>query len=465
MRVLVIGFALLSMLPLPLTAEDVTDLGWLEQPVGSWSLGATFRGQTSPYRGEEIQDDFLPHITYEGERFFMSGPRAGVHLLNDSPWEIDLALSYRFAGYNEENDKFLEGMERDDSVDFQAVFARQTDWGRFSLTPSADISNKHRGWDTSLQWSGHSRKGRWQWQPWIGATYQSQQLAQYYYGVESDEVITGRPVYDTGSAINASIGLNIDYQWTSDVHLSLGLEQERLDSNLVDSPIIDQRNLFKMALGIHHRFGGEESSAFQQALDEDDGLEGVWFWRAAAGLSTETKFNEIVRGKIDSDSSRTGIASLFVGKQVGNSLFGWPLDIFVKGGVAYHDERDLQGNFPEYILAIKGYYNRFPWSDRLETRWGIAEGISYAHKIPAVERDNVESKNRDASHLLNYIDWSVDVNLGDLFNSRSLKRCYGGWSIHHRSGIFGSADLFGNVDGGSNYNTLYIECLNTVTRR
>jgi hypothetical protein len=33
--------------------------------------------------------------------------------------------------------------------------------------------------------------------------------------------------------------------------------------------------------------------------------------------------------------------------------------------------------------------------------------------------------------------------------------------VHHRSGIFGSSDFFGNVYGGGNVNTLYLQCHNT----
>jgi len=32
-----------------------------------------------------------------------------------------------------------------------------------------------------------------------------------------------------------------------------------------------------------------------------------------------------------------------------------------------------------------------------------------------------------------------------------------GFAVSHRSGVFSSVDMFGNVSGGSNFNTLYIE--------
>jgi outer membrane protein len=442
-----------------LSADEVGDLTWLLDQQQRWALGASYRVQTSPYQDETTLDDFIPLIIYNGERTYLAGTSLGVHLVDNDKWEIDSFIAYRFGGFNEENSDFLDGMERDDSVDLGVSFTRNTNWGDFSFTPAADISGNHRGWETEFRWQRDYERGRWRWQPWIGVTYQDSELSQYYYGVEPDEAEIGRPAYDTDDSTSASIGANIDFRLNSNIYLSLSLEQERLDSKLADSPIVDERNLFKMSFGIRHAFDDDDDTTQYKISKSDSWLDGQWFWRVAAGVSTDSKFNDIVTGEINRNSERTRIASLFAGKKVGNSLFGWPLDVYIKGGVAYHDERDLQGDFAEYILAVKIYFNRFPWSDRWETRWGFAEGISYASKVPMVERENVESKNRSASHLLNYLDWSLDVNMGDLFKSPRLKSCYLGWAIHHRSGIFGNVDLFGNVDGGSNYNTLYVECL------
>jgi hypothetical protein len=58
------------------------------------------------------------------------------------------------------------------------------------------------------------------------------------------------------------------------------------------------------------------------------------------------------------------------------------------------------------------------------------------------------------------LDLSWDFRIGDLFQQASLRECYFGWSVHHRSGIFGSSDFLGNVDGGGNVNTLYLQCHN-----
>jgi len=45
----------------------------------------------------------------------------------------------------------------------------------------------------------------------------------------------------------------------------------------------------------------------------------------------------------------------------------------------------------------------------------------------------------------------VTRNIGDLFRAKKLEQTWFGVGVSHRSGAFGSSELFGNVDGGSNY--------------
>ena len=59
--------------------------------------------------------------------------------------------------------------------------------------------------------------------------------------------------------------------------------------------------------------------------------------------------------------------------------------------------------------------------------------------------------------MLNYLDPTIDVSVGDLIGSRALKETYLGFGVSHRSGIFGTSRLLGNVNGGSNYLYTYVE--------
>jgi outer membrane protein len=74
-----------------------------------------------------------------------------------------------------------------------------------------------------------------------------------------------------------------------------------------------------------------------------------------------------------------------------------------------------------------------------------------------MEQRDQAVRGRDTSRLLNYMDPSIDVSLGDVIGSRRLRETYVGLGVSHRSGIFGSSQLLGNVNGGSNYIYSYLE--------
>ena len=98
-----------------------------------------------------------------------------------------------------------------------------------------------------------------------------------------------------------------------------------------------------------------------------------------------------------------------------------------------------------------------PWNHVVKTRFGIGTGISYAGRVPYIEAQAQEERNRPTSKLLTYLDPTVDFSIGDVFGSRSLRNTYLGLGVSHRSGIFGFSQLFNNVNGGSNYIYTYLE--------
>ena len=445
-------------------ARDVSQIH-LEPGDSNWSLGFGMRNGTFPYVGEDVEEDFFPLIVYNGQRFFIDGTRAGFHLLNNEDWLFSGYAAYRFGGYNEEDSTELDDMDRDDGVDGRFALTRKTGFGRFTLDYGADISDKSEGWDTQLRWGVPFELGNFRYRPWIGLTYEDQNLVNYYYGVQSDETAPGRPAYETSSALEWHYGIDLSYRVATHHYIGLNLDYQSLDTTKRNSPIVEDGNIFHSFLSYRYEFNDyQDDPAVSGSLFR--GLkQGEWYWRVAGGRTTKVKFNELMRFKnlFQPEERNTGLASIFVGKKVTDNFFWLPIEGYVTTGYVRRFERGEQPDFNEYVLGFKAYFSKFPWSHIVRTRVGLGEGISYAERIPIVEKENVESKNRSASHLLNYLDWSWDVNLGDVFKQKSLKGCYLGWSVHHRSGIFASSDLFGNVNGGGNVNTLYVQCHQNVT--
>lgn len=173
--------------------------------------------------------------------------------------------------------------------------------------------------------------------------------------------------------------------------------------------------------------------------------------RGAVGVATNSDYGQILYGHIEGHTGKPKVYALDGGYLLQKNLFDLPLDLYVHGGVAYFDEGTLGNDINEVTLYVKLYYNFF---DEI-FRFGFGEGASYTSGILFSEYESARSRNDNTSHYLNYLDTSLDFDLGRVSEMTMLKKTYIGFAVKHRSGIFG---LINNVKkGGSNYNCFYIE--------
>lgn len=181
-----------------------------------------------------------------------------------------------------------------------------------------------------------------------------------------------------------------------------------------------------------------------------------WTIRFLGGFATSRALLRILVGDLQIEERRTAIIGLDVGRCLVTNLGGRPLDLIVKLGVIRHQEKGFQRDFHSYNVYLKGYYHTRFRGRRV--RFFLAEGLSYAELVPYVEgRDVRRMSNERDSRTQNYLNVGVDLNLGDLFQTPVLHPVVIGFSVSHRSGVFGFLSLFNNTSGGGNYNTLYLE--------
>jgi outer membrane protein len=189
----------------------------------------------------------------------------------------------------------------------------------------------------------------------------------------------------------------------------------------------------------------------------------VWFrdtWdaRINAGYETDKDLGQIATGSVEVNSDRSSMIGLDVGRPLVDDFRDWPVDFAWRTGVQrWLDHGAGAGGFAQ-TAYLKMYVRPFPWEHVVSTRIGIGEGLSYAWRVPEVERKWASDHNDDTNRLMNYLDVSLDLNVGDIIRNESARACKLGLVISHRSGVFGLVDIFGNVHNGSNYNTAALEC-------
>ncbi len=182
--------------------------------------------------------------------------------------------------------------------------------------------------------------------------------------------------------------------------------------------------------------------------------ENDWSFRIATGSASASDFDELYYFTgLNQSPYGTYFYGIDGGYRVAEDLFGWPVDIYTKGGLNYLDENGYQANTFEATLYVKLYAKLNIFDNQL--RFGLAQGVSYAERPLYVEKMEAEEEQDNTSNLLNYMEITFDVDLGRLTGYKVLKETYFGYLIKHRSGAHG---FYGGVeDGGSNYNSIYIE--------
>ena len=174
-------------------------------------------------------------------------------------------------------------------------------------------------------------------------------------------------------------------------------------------------------------------------------------FRAVYGWATIKDLGEVVTGQLSPTHQEYKVYSLDGGKRLFKDINEWPLELYLKGGLNYYSEDRFKDTYGA-DLYLKIVWNIDFWSNRV--RLGFGEGVSYTTRLLKIEELDSIEKDSPTSKFLNYLDISLDFDLGRLVRYKPLEELYLGVVIKHRSGVFG---LYNGVHGGSNYNSFYIE--------
>jgi outer membrane protein len=276
-------------------------------------------------------------------------------------------------------------------------------------------------------------------------------MNDYYYGVRPGEATPDRPAYEAGAGANLEFGVQATYRLNANWQLLGGVSVVQMSSAIRNSPVVEDRALVPGAtLGLLYGFTPQPAPM---------GDRKPLIFRALYGASTGCDLMPIMRLGCTSTHTQdhTGIAAVEVGQTLVKGLNGWPVDLAGFVGLLRHLEDGQQDDFWQAQAYFKAYYYGFPWRETVRTRLSFGMGVAYASHISVAEMRDQALRNRDTSKLLLYLDPTIDVSLGDLIRTKSLRDTYVGLGVSHRSGVFGSAQLFNNVDGGSNYIYGYLE--------
>ncbi|MCK9387657.1 MAG: MipA/OmpV family protein [Sulfuritalea sp.] len=419
---------------------------------GGAGLGLAMRFENSPYRDGGTRHDFVPIYVYESKRLFIETYRVGLKLNETPDSRFDVFAAYRFEGFPYDRiPANLAGMgNRATGADLGLGYQQRRPWGTLFGEVLHDAGSESKGSEVRVGYRYDWKVGKLQLQPQITFAARDAKLNNYYYGVRPSEATATRPAYEPGGGVNAELGLSASYRLSERWRLLGGISATRWASGVRASPIVENRTQLAGHLGLAYDFSPEHD-----AWPEGRPL----IVKVLHGKSSDCNVAHVMLLKCFSTNTvdQTRVTSIELGRPFIERLNGWPLDFVGYVGLLRHSERGLQEDSWQANAYMKAYYYGFPWSERVRTRLGFGVGISYAQRVPYVEMRDQLARDRSSSRLLNYLDPSIDISLGDLIGARSMRETYVGLGVSHRSGIFGSSRLLGNVNGGSNYIYSYVE--------
>lgn len=235
------------------------------QRTSSWGLGLGAIASDNPYAGRGTRYSPFPLVTYDGGRLFFEGITAGVHVLDTSGLEIDLIVAANFDGIDAEDfgarelarngiDRALLS-DRDDSIDAGVDVSFSGRYGQLKLQAVADLLDASGGYEVSASYGYPLTFGeRLVVTPYIGASWQSADRVDYYYGILDEEVARGLPGYRPGDVVIPEVGIDMRYRLSSRWLLLGNLKYRSLPSELEDSPLVDSDQSARLFLGVLRAF-------------------------------------------------------------------------------------------------------------------------------------------------------------------------------------------------------------------
>jgi outer membrane scaffolding protein for murein synthesis (MipA/OmpV family) len=398
--------ALLLFVAATVSAQDVAEIPLFNAPQGTAALGGGIRLGQNMYLASDNEDerklDLIPLYLYEGRYLFFRGTMGGVHIINNDSLELSLIGRYRFQSLKPESNVFYQGInERKQSFDAGLQVRLTKNWGQLNLNWVTDTLNRHKGQEAQISYRYNFEAGPWTFSPFIGWSWQDANLTNYYFGVSADEARPDLPEFTPGESQWVRVGLNTSWQITDRIMLFGNVGFGGTDTEVLESPLVEE----------------------------------------------------------------SGLSAAFIG---GTYVFGnarrpdYIIDFLAKVAAFRHFEEDEGNeNFWSYAAFImvqgKGYS---PWSKEEVFRYGFGFGFSYAENVPIAEqrKQTGSGAKGNTSHFLNYLELTLDFPLRRVSKAKWLQNCYAGMTVVHRSGIFGTSDILGDVSGGADWITASLEC-------
>jgi len=221
-----------------------------------FSIGFAYIGGDSIYSNVKFRSTIMPSISYKSETLtigFFEG--LTYKFFNGDKATISAGITPKGRPYKSTRSASLTGMKRDMYYDGSLTTSYKISRGLTAkLKLATEVTNKFNGKSADLSFSQFVPIAG---QPIIfqaGAKWYGSKHANYLYGVDASEVTFQRAQYAPGSVTVPYLSINTFYPITKQTSLFANANVNFLPSNVVNSPIVDDKSSISAILGLNYSF-------------------------------------------------------------------------------------------------------------------------------------------------------------------------------------------------------------------
>ncbi len=234
--------------------------GW-EVSVGAGLFSASDNIDIYKRNDDDYEDGFFIPVdaSYIGENFYfraneLEGLLLGYTLIQNQSWAIDALLSPRFIGPID-NDLLDNLDDRDPDLHAGVRYSLYLEDSLVRLDISRDIAGTHDGHTISASYDREWQVKNWLITGTVSAAYISEDVTDYYYGVDNSESTSQFPVYRAEGALITNLAIGAEYpineNWTFNANLLYTL----LGDEISESPVtIEDNELSNISTSLRYHF-------------------------------------------------------------------------------------------------------------------------------------------------------------------------------------------------------------------
>ncbi len=222
---------------------------------GVFSLGVGVVGSTQIYRDMDAKVIPIPFVHYSGDKFYFRGLQMGYKIYDAKSFEVTLFAEGRMDGYDADDSAYFRGMDdRKKSIDGGLRLSKAIQNFKTTIDFKHDLLGVYDGFESSLKLS-YIHGGRFGMiTPSIGVSYMSENLTDYYYGVQKSEATTQRSAYTSEGSFSPFLGVMMVYRFTPNLSAMANLKASYFADEITNSPLVERDIKYGGVVGISYRF-------------------------------------------------------------------------------------------------------------------------------------------------------------------------------------------------------------------